>query len=85
MPKVSRTGVKCYVESNGWSPKAQGRRSALPLAFDRAWINARRALHFPELKDDVLAAANLLIRQHGLLNEPLFTTVNHAWYYRFLW
>ena len=35
-------------------------------------------------KDDVLAAANLLIRQHGVEQESLLKEVSSGWYYRFL-
>jgi len=87
VPKVSRTGVQTYVANEKWSPQALGRRTVLPPAFDSAlikWINARRALHFPVFKDDVLAAANLLIREHGMSSETFCREVDRGWYYRFL-
>ena len=87
VPKVSRTGVQSYVCDYKWSPRALGRRTVLPEAFDDAlvkWINARRALHFPVFKDDVLAAANTLIRKQGMSEESFVKEVNKGWYYRFL-
>jgi len=90
VPKVSRTGVRNYVCLKEWSPKALGRKTVLPPEFDRAlidWINARRALHFPVFKEDVLAAANLMIRSSGLgagAEEKMLAEVNRGWYYRFL-
>ena len=88
VPKSSRTGVQSYVGDLKWSPRALGRRTVLPEAFYDAfvkeWINARRALHFPVFKDDVLAAANMLIRKQGMCEESFLKEVNKGWYYRFL-
>jgi len=72
VPEVSHTGIECYAENIEWPPKSVGRRTALPPAFDCAlikWINAHRAHRFPTYKDNVLASANLLIRQHVVSTE----------------